>query len=86
MSDEMKSEMVSRRRLFSLVGLAAASVVAVPAAMLTVSEAEAQTAGMERRQERRRSRRERREDRRDRRQERRESRRERRRTGGTPAQ
>jgi hypothetical protein len=86
MSDEMKSEMVSRRRLFSLVGLAVASVVAVPAAMLTVSEAEAQTAGMERRQERRRSRRERREDRRDRRQERRESRRERRRTGGTPAQ
>ena len=67
MSEEINSEMVSRRRLFSLVGLAAASVVAVPASMLTVSEAEAQTAGMERRQERREGRRERREGRRDRR-------------------
>ena len=75
MSDEMKSEMVSRRRLFSLVGLAVASVVAVPAAMLTVSEAEAQTAGMERRQQRRTGRQERRQERRTGRTERRQERR-----------
>jgi Ni/Co efflux regulator RcnB len=82
MSEEIKSEMVSRRKLFLLVGLAAASVVAVPTAMLTASEAEAQTAGMERRQERRQGRQERRQQRREGRQQRREQRR----TGGTPAQ
>jgi hypothetical protein len=44
---EIEFGLISRRTAFSLIG------VAVPAAMLTVSEAEAQTAGMERRQERR---------------------------------
>ena len=75
MSDEIKSEMMSRRRAVSLLGLftaRAASIaglgalgVAVPTTVLTVSDAEAQTAGMTRRQERRAGRRERRETRRE---------------------
>jgi hypothetical protein len=70
MSDEIKSEMMSRRRAVSLLGLAAARAaslaglgalgIAVPTTLLTVSDAEAQTAGMVRRQERRGARRERR--------------------------
>lgn len=43
MSETIKSEMISRRTAFSLLGLAAAATV------LTVSNAEAQTQGMERR-------------------------------------
>ena len=42
MSEKMKSEMISRRGAFSLLGLAAAGLV-VPATLLTVSDAEAQT-------------------------------------------
>ena len=53
MSEKINSEMISRRRAISLVGLAAALSVAVPATMLVVSDAEAQTGGMERRDERR---------------------------------
>ena len=60
MSEKITSEMISRRRAFSLLGLAAALGVAVPATMLTVSDAEAQTGGMERRGERRSGRQERR--------------------------
>ena len=41
-------EMISRRKMVSLLGLAAASCFAVPP-----TDAEAQTSGMERRQERR---------------------------------
>jgi hypothetical protein len=82
MSEEIGSEMISRRRLFSLLGLAAALGVAVPPSFLMVSDAEAQTVGMERRHERREGRRarryERREERRERRHERREYRHERR--------
>ena len=66
------SEAISRRRAFSLLGLAA---LAVPTTALTLSEAEAQTAGMERRQDRRQGRQDRRADRRDNRQQRREDRR-----------
>src|SRR6516225_10614348 len=66
---EIQSGLISRRTAFSLIG------VAVPATMLTVSGAVAQTPGMERREERREDRQERREDRRDDRQERREDRR-----------
>ena len=61
MSEEVKS--ISRRSAFSLLGLTAALGFAVPT-VLTVSDAEAQTAGMERRQERRTGRHERREERR----------------------
>ena len=53
MSEKITSEKISRRRAFSLVGLAAAMGLAVPATMLTVSDAEAQTRGMQRREERR---------------------------------
>ena len=60
MSDKITSEKISRRRAFSLVGLAAAMGLAVPATMLTVSDAEAQTRGMQRREERRTGRQERR--------------------------
>jgi hypothetical protein len=41
MSEEIKSELISRRGAFSLLGLAAAFSVAVPATMLTATDAEA---------------------------------------------
>jgi hypothetical protein len=92
MSAIIKSEMISRRKALSLMGLAAAFGLAAAPTVLTVSDAEAQTAaaptaaaptaGMERRQERRAARHERRQERRmartERRQERRAGRHERR--------
>jgi hypothetical protein len=75
MSAIIKSEMISRRKALSLMGLAAAFGLAAAPTVLTVSDAEAQTAGMERRQERRAARHERREVRRAGRHERREVRR-----------
>ena len=51
------SELISRRRALSLVRLAA---LAAPVAVLTASDVEAQTSGMERRKERRTGRQERR--------------------------
>ena len=86
MSAIIKSEMISRRKALSLMGLAAAFGLAAAPTVLTVSDAEAQTAGMERRQERRAARHERRMARTERRQERRTGRHERRevrRTGTT---
>jgi hypothetical protein len=75
MSEEIKSGMVTRRSAVSLLGVAAARAasllgvgalgLSVPTTLLTVSDAEAQTAGMVRRQERRAGRRERRETRRE---------------------
>ena len=65
MSEKIKSEVISRRRAVSLLGIAASLVLATPATVLTVSDAEAQTAGMTRRQARREGRRERRETRRE---------------------
>jgi len=79
MTGKITSEMMSRRRVFSLLGLAAALGLAVPTTVLTVSDAEAQTAGTERRQQRRTGRTERRQERRTGRTERRQERR----TGGT---
>ena len=64
MSERIKLEALSRRRAFSLLGLAAAVSLAVPAAMLTATDADAQTQGMERRDERRGDRQERRTERR----------------------
>jgi hypothetical protein len=81
MGEEIKSEMISRRKVFSLLGLAAGLALAVPTTVLTVSDAEAQTAGTERRQQRRTGRTERRQERRTGRTERRQERR-----TGTPAQ
>jgi hypothetical protein len=42
MSEKIKSEVISRRRALSLLGLAAAFGLAVPPTVLTVSDAEAQ--------------------------------------------
>ena len=64
MSERIKSELISRRRAFSLLGLAATVSLAVPAVMLTATDADAQTQGMERRDERRGDRQERRTERR----------------------
>jgi hypothetical protein len=75
MSEIIKSEAISRRRVLSLFGKLAAFPVLASTTALTVSDAEAQTAGMERRQERRAGRHERREVRRAGRHERREVRR-----------
>ena len=59
MSEKMEPEMISRRRAFSLLGLAALGLTVLPL-VLTGSDAEAQTAGMIRRHERRAGRRARR--------------------------
>jgi hypothetical protein len=90
MSAIIKSEMISRRNALSLMGLAAAFGLAAAPTVLTISDAEAQTAatptaapptaaaptaGMERRQERRSARHERRQERRTARTERRQERR-----------
>ena len=75
MSAIIKSEMISRRKALSWMGLAAGFGLAAAPTLLKVSDAEAQTAGMERRQERRAGRHERREERRMGRTERREERR-----------
>jgi hypothetical protein len=75
MSAIIRSEMISRRKALSLMGLATAFGLAAAPTVLTVSDAEAQTVGMERRQERRAGRHERREARRAGRHERREVRR-----------
>ena len=60
MSEKITSQMMSRRGAFSLLGLGAALGLAVPAAVLTVSQADAQTAGMDRREDRRANRQDRR--------------------------
>ena len=73
MSETLVVKTISRRQALSRFGLAAALL---PAMALGVSGAQAQTPGMERRQDRRDDRRTRREDRRDDRQGRREDRRE----------
>ena len=57
-------KVISRRRAFSLLGLAVATGLAVPATVLTVTNADAQTQGMERRDDRRDDRQDRRTDRR----------------------
>ena len=44
MSEKIKSEVISRRKALSLLGLAAAFSLAVPPTVITVSEAEAQQA------------------------------------------
>jgi hypothetical protein len=65
MIEKINSEKISRRTAFSLLGLAIGLGVAVPTTMLAVAEdAEAQTAGMVRRQARRTNRTERRQTRR----------------------
>ena len=75
MSAIMKSEAISRRQALSLLGFAAAFGLAAAPTVLAVSDAEAQTVGMERRQQRREGRHQRREERRTGRTERRQQRR-----------
>jgi hypothetical protein len=75
MSEKIEAEMISRRRAFWILGVGAAVGMGVPAATVTASNAEAQTPGMQRRQDRRENRQDRREDRRTNRQDRREDRR-----------
>jgi hypothetical protein len=82
MSAIIRSEMISRRKALSLMGFAAAFGLAATPTVLAVSDAEAQTVGMERRQERRAGRHERRGARRAGRHERREVRRTGTTTGG----
>ena len=71
----IESAMISRRKALSLLGLTAAFGFAAVPTVLTVSDAEAQTVGMNRRQERRAARHERRQERRTARTERRQERR-----------
>ena len=74
----IERELISRRKAFSLFGLTAAFTLAAPVTLSVLSDAEAQTAGMERRDDRRKGR----QDRRDTRQEGRQDRRDARRGGG----
>ena len=74
MNEPNKSE-ISRRGFFSLLGLGVALGLVAPTAMLVASDAEAQTPGMERRQDRREGRHDRRQDRREGRHDRRQDRR-----------
>ena len=53
MSKTIGSEGISRRKVLSLLGLAAMFGLAASSTVLTISDAEAQTIGMERRQARR---------------------------------
>jgi hypothetical protein len=85
MSAIIKSEMITRRRAVSLMGLAAAFGLAAAPTVLAISDAEAQTVGMERRQDRRAGRHQRRDDRRTGRTERREERRTGTAAGAVPA-
>jgi hypothetical protein len=75
MSEKTNAAMFSRRRVLWLLGVGAPFGLGMPAVVLTASEAEAQTPGMERRQGRRENRRDRRQDRRENRQDRRDNRR-----------
>jgi hypothetical protein len=75
MTEKIQYELITRRKAFSLFGLSAAVGLALPATLSALSSADAQTAGMERRQDRREGRHDRREDRRDNRQDRRDARR-----------
>lgn len=75
MTEKIQHELVSRRKAFSLLGTTAAVGLVLPITLSALSDAEAQTAGMERRQDRREGRHERRDDRREGRQDRRETRR-----------
>jgi hypothetical protein len=64
MSDNVGAQRTTRRAFFSLLGLTAAAGVATAATILTIGDADAQTRGMERRDNRRDDRQDRRNDRR----------------------
>jgi|GEM_PF-1051496 hypothetical protein len=75
MTEKIEHELLSRRKAFSLFGMTAAFGLALPVTLSALSDAEAQTAGMDRRQDRREGRHERRDDRREGRYARRDARR-----------
>jgi hypothetical protein len=75
MAEVLKPQAISRRKALSLAGLAAAFGLAAATSGIAVTDAEAQTVGMERRAARRTGRHDRRQDRRTGRTERREERR-----------
>lgn len=75
MREKIVPEMISRRSALGVLAVAVAFGIGVPSLVLTASNAEAQTQGMERRQDRRDNRRDRRTDRRDNRRDRRDDRR-----------
>jgi hypothetical protein len=75
MTEKIKHELISRRKAFSLFGMTAAFGLALPVTLSAIPDADAQTTGMERRQDRREGRHDRREDRREGRQDRRDARR-----------
>jgi len=77
-TEKIEHELISRRQAFSFFGLTAALGLAMPVTLSALSDADAQTPGMERREDRRENRQDRREDRQENRQERRDDRR----TGG----
>jgi hypothetical protein len=52
MREKIEAATISRRRAFWILGLGAAFGMGMPAAVLTAPDAEAQTPGMERRQDR----------------------------------
>jgi hypothetical protein len=53
MIENLELERLSRRKAFSFLGLAIATSLAAPSIVLSTSEADAQTQGMERRDDRR---------------------------------
>ena len=71
----IERELISRRKAFSLFGLTAAFTLAAPVTLSMLSDAEAQTAGMERRDDRRKGRQDRRHTRQEGRHDRRDARR-----------
>ena len=64
MTENIQHELITRRTAFSLFGLTAAFSLALPVTLSALSDAEAQTAGMERRDDRREGRQDRRDARR----------------------
>jgi hypothetical protein len=64
MSEKIKLEMIPRRSALSLLGLPIVLGVAAAATAFTLTDAQAETAGMERRQDRRTDRQQNRQDRR----------------------
>jgi hypothetical protein len=75
MTEKIQHDLFSRRKAFSLFGMTAAFSLGLPVTLSALSDAEAQTAGMERREDRREGRHDRRDDRREGRQDRRDTRR-----------
>ena len=75
MTEKFEQELLSRRKAFTLFGMTAAFGLALPVTLSAIPDADAQTQGMDRREDRREGRHDRRDDRREGRQDRRDTRR-----------